>query len=110
MSRHHLAVLGLLAGLYGSAWGQSCVHPDDPEQRRWFQAEPCVPPMVDMPLPPQPTIRVFIDDTPSWVPEGSWPATDGGRVYRRHHWHGHSHRGLAVRVSPNGARRSGRRD
>ena len=107
MPRHHLAVLGLLAGLCGPAWGQSCVDPADPEQRRWFQDEPCVPPMVDMPLPPRPTIRVLIDDTPSWERPG-WPATDGSRVYRGHH--GHPHAGLAVRVSPNGARRSGRRD
>ena len=88
MSRHHLAVLGLLAGLLGPAAGQSCVNPGDPEQRRWFTDGPCPAGMVDMPLPPRPTIRVLIDDTPSWERPG-WPATDGSRVYWRHHWHGH---------------------
>ncbi len=47
----------------------ACVAPDDPEQRRWFQPEPCVAPMRHDPLPTGPTIREF----PGVGVDAGWP-------------------------------------
>ena len=36
--------------------GYACLDHADPEQRRWFQTEPCAPPLVHRPLPDAPVI------------------------------------------------------
>jgi hypothetical protein len=73
--------------------GFACVHPDDPEQRRWFQSEPCAQPMRHSPLPAAPFVREF----PGVGVDVTWgigtPAGEGSTV----RWH----RGHWVRVSPN---------
>lgn len=49
-----LLTLALAAGTAHA--GYACVDPADPEQRRWFQTEPCAPPLVHRPLPDAPLI------------------------------------------------------
>lgn len=53
--KHPLLSLALLAPVVAHA-GYACVDPADPEQRRWFQTEPCAPPLVHRPLPDAPLI------------------------------------------------------
>ena len=50
-----VVVVTLLAA--SAAHGYACVDPADREGRRWFQTDPCVPPMVHDPLPDVPLIR-----------------------------------------------------
>jgi hypothetical protein len=74
--------------------GFACVHPDDPEQRRWFQSEPCAQPMRHDPLPAAPFVREF----PGVGVDATWeigtPAGETTRVRwkRQDRW---------IRVSPN---------
>ncbi len=69
----------------------ACVHPDDPEQRRWFQTEPCVQPMRHAPLPAAPLIREW----PGVGVDAGWPIGEPAGETTRVEW------GRWVRVSPN---------
>ena len=78
----------LLAALLAtpSAHAYACLDPADPDQRRWFQDDPCPPGLVDSPLPPPTRVD---DPTPSpyrFLP--GTPATDGSVVYTGRRWHG----------------------
>lgn len=57
MALNPLIPLALLALTAGAAHaGYACVDPADPEQRRWFQEQPCVAPLAHKPLPDVPVI------------------------------------------------------
>jgi hypothetical protein len=70
--KHPLLSLALVAAASAHA-GYACLDPADPEQRRWFQTEPCAPPLVHRPLPDAP----LIIEAPR-LPDG-WGADSGSQ-------------------------------